>query len=217
MRKHSRYSRTSASRDFPGRRGKAVTEFAGTDKGNVALRRDRALIVRVAGKRKSRIRQRENEAAVGDAVPVHHARENRHAQDGFAGPDLHDLHSEAFAGVVFPPHRVRARARQILTRKRSLDVHWASIASRLLSTIPPDAERRLSEHKFAGIAAASETFLPFVACPATTFFFAAARRGLTYATEVIAARKFIPILLCEPREGPAESREEPCRTLATLS
>ncbi len=33
---------------------KAVTEFAGTDEGNIALRRDRALVVGVAGKRKSR-------------------------------------------------------------------------------------------------------------------------------------------------------------------
>jgi uncharacterized membrane protein YedE/YeeE len=118
------------------------------------------------------------------------------------------LHSEAFAGVVFPPHRVRARARQILTRKRGLDVHWASIASRLLSTIPPDAERRLSEHKFAGITAASESFLPLVACRTTTFFFAAAGRGLTYAPDVIAARKFIPILRCEARGGPRKARKK---------
>jgi hypothetical protein len=49
------------------------------------------------------------------------------------------------------------------------------------------------ENKFAGIATASESFLPLAVCPTTTFFFASAGRGLTHASDVIAARKFIPI------------------------
>jgi hypothetical protein len=59
--------------------------------------------------------------------------------------------------------------------------------------IPPMPSGASSEHKFAGITAASETFLPLAAPPATTLFFAPAGRGLTYAPDVIAAGKLIPI------------------------
>ena len=42
-----------------------------------------------------------------------------------ASPGLisQDLHAEALAGVVFLPHRLGAGAREIVGRKRGLDVH----------------------------------------------------------------------------------------------
>src|ERR1700677_4610580 len=46
--------------------------------GDVALRRDRAQVMAVAGKGKGGIRQREDEAAMGDALAVDHVRLDRH-------------------------------------------------------------------------------------------------------------------------------------------
>src|SRR6266403_1872266 len=63
---------TSGSRDFPCRRYQPIAEFARPDEGDVALRRNSALIMGVAGKGERRIRQQENEAAMGDAVSVDH-------------------------------------------------------------------------------------------------------------------------------------------------
>jgi hypothetical protein len=62
-----------------------------------------------------------------------------------------------------------------------------------LWAIPLSAERPVGEHKFAGVAAASESFLPLVVRQTTAFFFASVGRGLTYASDVIAARRFITI------------------------
>src|SRR6266700_4459944 len=56
---------TSGSRNFPCRRYQPIAELARPDKGDVALRRDRALIVRIVGKGECRVGQRENEAAMG--------------------------------------------------------------------------------------------------------------------------------------------------------
>jgi hypothetical protein len=50
---------TPGSRDFPSRRDQAIAELARPDKGNIALRRDRALVMGIAGKGEGRIRQRE--------------------------------------------------------------------------------------------------------------------------------------------------------------
>src|SRR5260370_1156903 len=113
----------SGSRDFPRRRDQPVAELARSDEGDVALRRARALVMGIAGKGERRIRQQENEAAMGDAIPVDHLRLDRHRQDGFACLDPQDLHAETLAGVVFLPHRIRAGAREIVGRKRGLDVH----------------------------------------------------------------------------------------------
>jgi hypothetical protein len=41
---------TSGSRNFPSLRYQPVTELAGPDEGDIALRRDRALVMGVAGK-----------------------------------------------------------------------------------------------------------------------------------------------------------------------
>jgi hypothetical protein len=54
-------------------------------------------------------------------------------------------------------------------------------------------EAGVGENKFADVAAASECFLPWAACRTTALFFASASRGLTYASDVIAARKLRPI------------------------
>src|SRR5450759_595425 len=102
----------SGSRDFPRRRDQPVAELARPDAGDVALRRDRALVMGVAGKGEGRIRQREDEAAMGDAAPVEHFGLDGHRQDGFAGPDLQDLHAETLAGVVLLPHRIGTGARE---------------------------------------------------------------------------------------------------------
>jgi hypothetical protein len=105
---------TSGSRDFPRRCDQAIAELARPDKRDVALRRDRALVMGVAGKGERRIRQQENKAAMGDAVAVDHVRLDRHPQCGFAWLDLQDFHAETPAGVVFLPHRLGAGAREIV-------------------------------------------------------------------------------------------------------
>ena len=115
-----------AARDFARGRDQHVAELARPDEGDVALRCDRALIVRVAGKGEGGIGQQEDEAAMGDALAVDHVRLHRHRQRGLPGPDLDNLHAEALAGVVFLPHRVRAGAREFVGRKR--DVHSGTSA-----------------------------------------------------------------------------------------
>ena len=113
----------SGPRDFPRGRDQPVAELARPDEGDIALGCDRALVVGVAGKGEGGIRQREDEAAMGDAMAVDHVRLDRHRQRRFAGPDLKDLHAEALAGVVFLPHGVGAGAREVVGRERGLDVH----------------------------------------------------------------------------------------------
>src|SRR5436305_1380144 len=66
--------RASGSRDLAGPGHEAVAELAGLDKGDAALRGDHALVVRIAGKGECRIRQRENEPAMSDALAVDHMR-----------------------------------------------------------------------------------------------------------------------------------------------
>ena len=77
-------------------------------------------------KAKVGIREHEDEAAMGDALAVDHLRPHRHRQRRLAGPDLDDLHAETLAGVVLLPHRIRAGAREVVGRKRGLDVHAVS-------------------------------------------------------------------------------------------
>src|SRR5260370_14054971 len=90
---------------------------------------------------------------MGDAVAVDHMRLDCHRQRGFACLDLQDLHAETLAGVVFLPHRIGAGAREIIGRKRGLDVHRA---------LPADVGGCLS------IRIVSKTFLPGRAGPVGT-------------------------------------------------
>ena len=114
----------SVARDFARGRNQNVAEFAGPDESDVALCRDGALVVRVAGKGERRVREQEDEAAMGNALAVDHVRLDRHRHRRLAGLDLDDLHAETLAGVVFLPHRIRAGACEVLGRKRGLDVHF---------------------------------------------------------------------------------------------
>src|SRR6516165_10326451 len=88
---------TAGSRDFPSGGHQGVAELARPDKGYVALRSDRALVVGVASECKSRIRERENEAAMGDAMSVDHVRLDGHCQHGLASFHLQDLHAKTLA------------------------------------------------------------------------------------------------------------------------
>ena len=69
---------TSGSRDFPRHSDHPLAELARPDEGDVALGRDRALVVGVAGKGERRIRQEKDEAAMGDLMAVDHVRLDRH-------------------------------------------------------------------------------------------------------------------------------------------
>src|SRR5436305_8407099 len=88
---------TPAARNFPRGGDQAIAELARPDEGDVALCRDRALVVRIAGERERRIRQGEDEAAMGDTLAVDHVGLDRHRQDGLARLDLDNLHAEALA------------------------------------------------------------------------------------------------------------------------
>ena len=113
------------SRDFPRGRDQEIAELAGQDKRDIALRGDRAFVMGVAGKRECRISQREDKTAMGDAMSIHHVRQNLHRQNSFPGFDLEELHAETLAGVVFLPHGLRACACQIIGRERGFEVHCA--------------------------------------------------------------------------------------------
>jgi len=104
----------SAARDFPCHRDQPIAELARPDEGDVALRRDRTLIMGVAGKGERRIRQQEDKSAMGDPLAVDHVRLDRHRKRRLALPDLDDLHAEALARVIVLPHRLRAGAREIV-------------------------------------------------------------------------------------------------------
>ena len=54
----------AVARNFPRGRDQHVAELAGTDEGDVALRGDRALVARVAGKGEGGIGQQEDETAM---------------------------------------------------------------------------------------------------------------------------------------------------------
>src|SRR6266852_1204793 len=123
-------SGATGARDFPCHSDQPIAEFARPDEGDVALRRDAALVMGITGKGKRRIRQQENEAAMGDAVAVDHVWLDRHRQRGFARLDLQDLHAETLAGVVFLPHRLGAGAREFIGGKCGLDVHCGLPRSR---------------------------------------------------------------------------------------
>ena len=106
----------AAARNFARTRNQHVAELARLDEGDVALRRDRLLVMAVAGKGEGGIGECEDEAAMGDALAVHHVRLHGHGQRRAARPDLDDLHAEPGGRIVLLPHRVRAGARQILGR-----------------------------------------------------------------------------------------------------
>ena len=64
--------------DFRRRRDQAVAEIGGPQERNTAMRRDCSFIVSITGKRKRRVRKRENCSAVGDAEAIDHGRQHRH-------------------------------------------------------------------------------------------------------------------------------------------
>src|SRR6266700_8412096 len=71
-----------------------VAELARLDEGDLALRCDDTIIVRIAGERESGIGEREDEAAMGDTLSIDHVRPHRHRQRRKARADLDDLHAE---------------------------------------------------------------------------------------------------------------------------
>src|SRR5436190_1760091 len=177
-------SGTSGSRDFPRGRDQEIAELAGQDKGDIALRGDRALVMGVAGKRERRIRQREDKTAVGDAVSVHHVRQNLHGQNSLAGFDLEDLHAETFAGVVFLPHGLRACACQIIGRERGFEVHCA-LPARMVRRDPVRSGcKMLLPSHVQSHGAGTSLFLAEVCF--------SARRRLRYAGGVIATMEIAP-------------------------
>src|SRR6267142_4672685 len=125
-------ARSAAARDFPRGCDQHVAELAWPDEGNVALRRDGAVIAGVAGKSEGGIGEQEDEAAMRDALAVDHVRLHRHRQRRLPGLDLGNFHAEALTGVVFLPHRVCAGACEFVGRKR--DVHSGMPALRDGST-----------------------------------------------------------------------------------
>src|SRR5262245_13324411 len=102
----------STARDLARGGNELVAELARRDEGDVALRGDRAVVVAIAGKGEGGIGEREDEAAMGDALAVYHFWLDHHRQRRAAGADFDDLHAETARGVVFLPHRVRAGARE---------------------------------------------------------------------------------------------------------
>ena len=58
------------------RRNKLIAEFRRTQKLNRCTCRQRNLVIRIAGERKRRIRERENKATVANIVAVEHIRPN---------------------------------------------------------------------------------------------------------------------------------------------
>jgi hypothetical protein len=56
--------------------------------------------------------QREDEAAMADAVAIRHARLHRHHQIRLARRHAADRHAEAGGGAILGPHRLRAGLRQ---------------------------------------------------------------------------------------------------------
>ena len=112
LREISRAVATNRSPSLPGRM-KAMLPWAATARS----------LWRVASEGEGGIGQRKDVAAMGDALAVDHVRLDRHRQRRLARPDLDDLHSEALAGVVVLPHRIRTGPREIFWRKRGLDVH----------------------------------------------------------------------------------------------
>src|SRR5262245_60273639 len=65
-------ARAAAAGNLPRLGHEPVAELARLDEGDLTLRRDHALIVRIAGERKGGIGEREDEAAMSDALAVDH-------------------------------------------------------------------------------------------------------------------------------------------------
>ena len=86
-----------------------------------------ALVVGVAGEREGRIRQREDVAAMAEAMPVDHVDAHAHGEDGKARPHLLDFHAHGAGSLVFRPHGVRARLRDLVrvARHALLPVNFA--------------------------------------------------------------------------------------------
>jgi len=80
-------------------------------------RRDGALVVAVAGVRKGRVGQREDVAAVADAVAVRELRAHGHAQACRAGTDLDELHAHALRRAVVRPQDLGAALGNLLRRQ----------------------------------------------------------------------------------------------------
>jgi hypothetical protein len=109
-----------AARDFARGRDQPIAKLARLDKSDVALCGDNTFVMRIAGKGEGRIRQRKDEAAVGDPLAIDHVRLDRHRQRGMAGLDLDNLHAKPPAGIVLLPHRLRTSARDVIGRRRGL-------------------------------------------------------------------------------------------------
>ena len=86
-----------------------------------------------------------------DALSVDHVRLHRHRQGRPARPDLGYLHAEALAGVVFPPHRVRAGAREIIGDSVALTFTRSSLVSGSDARRSPKTALSHSSHLRAGL------------------------------------------------------------------
>ena len=67
------------------------------------MRRNRSFIVGIGRKRKRRIGQRENRAAMREANAIDHGRHHCHRDGGFASLDRQPLQAEASEGGVLSP------------------------------------------------------------------------------------------------------------------
>src|SRR5215831_3558508 len=77
--------------------------------GDLAVLGNVALVTRVACEGQSGIGERENEAAVTEAVPIDHVDTNAHGENGETRAHFFDLHSHGAASLVHRPHGIRAR------------------------------------------------------------------------------------------------------------
>jgi hypothetical protein len=88
----------------------------------------RTLVVGVAGKGKSGVRERENEPTVADAVSIGHISPDHHGDDRLAGRHALDHHAEPLACLILSPHSFGASLGDLLRpilRERRLHVHQA--------------------------------------------------------------------------------------------
>src|SRR6476469_8922467 len=115
---------TAAAREFPCGRDQLVAQLGGLDEGDLALRRDRALVARIASESKGGVGEQENEPAMRDALAVHHIRPHDHGQGCLSGSDIDDLHAKPGTRIVRRPHGVGAGTRNLVGRKRGCDVHY---------------------------------------------------------------------------------------------
>src|SRR5579883_408124 len=107
-------SGASVARDLMRHSNEAIAKLARADKCDLAMRSHRTMVAAVAGKGESGIGERKDEAAMGDALAVHHVGPDSHGQRRLARLDIEDFHAEPCARIVVLPHRVRTGARKIV-------------------------------------------------------------------------------------------------------